>query len=140
MSRGRLIALAASGAALFALTGLALVFQREDEFDGFLAVALIQGAVYLVAVWSVWSGGPSRRVIVAMNHTQKGAPKILHELTLPATAVRPATLIVTDMAVIGFSGGTITLLETAPGVTVAEVMAVTEAELFVPANVPEMKI
>ena len=63
MSQGRLIALAASGAALFALTGLALFFQRQDDFDHFLAVALIQGAVYLVAVWSVWSGGPSRRVI-----------------------------------------------------------------------------
>ena len=48
--------------------------------------------------------------------------------------------VVTDMAVIGFSGGRITLLETAPGVTVAEVMAVTEADLFIPANVPEMKI
>ena len=61
MSQGRLIALAASGAALFALTGLALFFQRQDDFDHFLAVALIQGAVYLVAVWSVWSGGPSSR-------------------------------------------------------------------------------
>jgi acetate CoA/acetoacetate CoA-transferase beta subunit len=44
------------------------------------------------------------------------------------------------MAVIGFSGGRITLLETAPGVTVAEVMAVTEADLFIPASVPEMTI
>ena len=33
-----------------------------------------------------------------------------------------------------------TLLETAPGVSVAEVMAATEAELSVPDNVPEMKI
>src|SRR4249919_807609 len=47
-------------------------------------------------------------------------------------------LVVTDMAVIGFSGGRITLQETAPGVTVAEVIAVTEAELFIPASVPEM--
>ena len=49
-------------------------------------------------------------------------------------------LIVTDMAVIGFDGGTITLLETAPGMSVAEVMAVTEAELTIPDQVPEMKI
>jgi acetate CoA/acetoacetate CoA-transferase beta subunit len=42
--------------------------------------------------------------------------------------------------VISFSGGRITLQETAPGVTVAEVMAVTEADLFIPANVPEMRI
>ena len=36
MSRERLIALAASGAALLALTGLALVFQRQNDFDRFL--------------------------------------------------------------------------------------------------------
>jgi alpha-1,6-mannosyltransferase len=63
VSRGRLIALTASAAALFALTGLALFFQRQDDFDHFLVVALMQGAVYLVAVWSVWIGGASRRVI-----------------------------------------------------------------------------
>jgi acetate CoA/acetoacetate CoA-transferase beta subunit len=44
------------------------------------------------------------------------------------------------MAVIGFPGGRATLLETAPGVSVGEVLAVTEAELVVPDNVPEMKI
>ena len=44
------------------------------------------------------------------------------------------------MAVIGFPGGKATLLETAPGVSVAEVMAVTEAELVIPDKVPEMKI
>jgi acyl CoA:acetate/3-ketoacid CoA transferase beta subunit len=43
-------------------------------------------------------------------------------------------LVVNDMAVIGFSGGRITLQEIAPGVTVAEVMA--EADLFIPANAP----
>ena len=53
---------------------------------------------------------------------------------------RPVDLVVTDMAVISFSGGRITLQETAPGVTVAEVLAVTEADLFIPANVSEMKI
>jgi alpha-1,6-mannosyltransferase len=66
VSRGRLIALSASGAALLALTGLALVFQSRDEFHRFLCVALIQAAVYLVAVWSVWRGGPSGGVIFAI--------------------------------------------------------------------------
>jgi len=47
---------------------------------------------------------------------------------------------VTDMAVIAFSDGRATLLETAPGVSVAEVVAVTEAELAIPDAVPEMKI
>ena len=42
----------------------------------------------------------ARRVVVAMNHTQKGASKIVDELALPATSLRPVTLIVTEMAVI----------------------------------------
>lgn len=66
MSRGRLIALSASGAALLALTGLALVFQSRDQFHRFLCIALIQAAVYLVAVWAVWRGGPSGGVIFAI--------------------------------------------------------------------------
>jgi acetate CoA/acetoacetate CoA-transferase beta subunit len=44
------------------------------------------------------------------------------------------------MAVIAFPDGKATLLETAPGVSIAEVMAVTEAELLIPDTVPEMKI
>jgi acetate CoA/acetoacetate CoA-transferase beta subunit len=64
----------------------------------------------------------------------------VQKCALPLTSSRPVDLVVTDMAVIGFTAGRITLLETAPGVTVAEVMAVTEADLFIPANVPEMKI
>jgi acetate CoA/acetoacetate CoA-transferase beta subunit len=56
------------------------------------------------------------------------------------TSSRPVDLVVTDMAVIGFPDGKATLLETAPGTSVAEVMAVTEAELVIPDHVPEMKL
>jgi acetate CoA/acetoacetate CoA-transferase beta subunit len=82
----------------------------------------------------------AKRVIVAMLHAAKGKSKIVPKCALPLTSSRPIDLIVTDMAVIGFSGGKMTLQETARGVTVAEVMAVTEADLFIPAQVPEMKI
>jgi acetate CoA/acetoacetate CoA-transferase beta subunit len=44
------------------------------------------------------------------------------------------------MAVIAFPGGKATLQETAPGVSVAEVLAVTEAEISIPDKVPEMKL
>jgi acetate CoA/acetoacetate CoA-transferase beta subunit len=82
----------------------------------------------------------AKRVIVAMQHAAKGKSKIVQKCALPLTSSRPVDLVVTDMAVIGFAGGRMTLQETAPGVTVAEVMAVTEADLFIPANVPQMKI
>ena len=82
----------------------------------------------------------ARRVIVAMQHAAKGKSKIVAKCTLPLTSARPVHLVVTDMAVIAFPDGRATLLETAPGISVGEVMAVTDAELVVPDNVPEMKI
>jgi acetate CoA/acetoacetate CoA-transferase beta subunit len=82
----------------------------------------------------------AKRVIVAMLHAAKGKSKIVQKCGLPLTSARPVDLVVTDMAVMGFDGGKIALLETAPGVSVAEVMAVTEAELAVAGKVPEMKI
>src|SRR5690242_15054326 len=82
----------------------------------------------------------AKRVIIAMQHTAKGNPKILETCSLPLTSNRPVDLVVTDMAVLGFDGGRITLVETAPGVSVADVIAVTEAELTVPDKVSEMNI
>ena len=82
----------------------------------------------------------ARRVIVAMQHAAKGKSKIVGKCSLPLTSARPVDLVVTDMAVMGFENGRIKLLETAPGVSVAEVMAVTEAELSIPDDVPQMKI
>lgn len=82
----------------------------------------------------------AKRVIVAMQHTAEGKSKIVQKCGLPLTSARPVDLVVTDMAVMGFIGGHITLLETAPGVSVAEVVAITEAELTIPNQVPEMKV
>ncbi len=82
----------------------------------------------------------AKRVIVAMQHTAKGKPKIMEKCTLPLTSIRPVDLVVTDMAVIGFPGGRATLMETAPGASVTDVIANTEAKLVVPDKVPEMAI
>jgi acetate CoA/acetoacetate CoA-transferase beta subunit len=82
----------------------------------------------------------AKRVVVAMQHTAKGKSKIVKKCNLPLTSARIVDLVVTDMAVIGFPGGKATLLETAPGVSVADVIANTEAELVVAAKVPEMAI
>ena len=82
----------------------------------------------------------AKRVVIAMQHTAKGKPKILDKCTLPLTSARPVDLVVTELAVIGFPGGRATLLETAPGVTVDQVVAATEAKLEVPGQVPEMQL
>src|ERR1700752_4886550 len=82
----------------------------------------------------------AKRVIVAMQHTAKGKAKIVKSCTLPVTSVRAVDLVVTELAVIAFRDGCATLLETAPGISAAEVAALTEAELFIPAHVPEMAL
>ena len=82
----------------------------------------------------------AKRVIVAMQHTAKGASKIVKKCTLPITATRPVDMVVTELAVIKFDDGRATLLETAPGVSRAQVAAATEAELIMPAHIPEMSL
>src|SRR6059058_1589339 len=67
----------------------------------------------------------ARRVIVAMQHTAKGKPKIMRKCTLPITSIRPVDLVVTELAVIAFPGGRATLLETGPGVSAAQVAKAT---------------
>src|SRR5215813_12251570 len=69
----------------------------------------------------------AKRVIVAMQHTAKGKPKIVKKCTLPLTSIRPVDLLVTEMAVISFANGRGVLLETAPGVTMQQVVEATEA-------------
>jgi len=82
----------------------------------------------------------AKRVIIAMQHTAKGKPKIVKKCSLPLTSVRAIDLLVTEMAVIAFSEGRATLLETAPGVSVEQVIAATEATLRIPNTVPQMTI
>jgi acetate CoA/acetoacetate CoA-transferase beta subunit len=82
----------------------------------------------------------ARRVIVAMQHTAKGASKIVTALTLPPTSSRPVDLLVTELAVIAFEDGVATLRETAPGVSVEQVLAATGAALAVPGEVPQMPV
>jgi acetate CoA/acetoacetate CoA-transferase beta subunit len=82
----------------------------------------------------------AKRVVVAMQHTAKGKPKIVKECTLPLTSLRQVDLVVTELAVIAFSDNRATLVETAPGVLAQDVVACTEAELVVPEHVAEMSL
>jgi acetate CoA/acetoacetate CoA-transferase beta subunit len=82
----------------------------------------------------------AKRVVVAMQHTAKGKPKIVKQCTLPLTSARSVDLVVTELAVISFAGGRATLVETAPNVSVEQVLAATEVELVVPQRVPQMQI
>ena len=73
----------------------------------------------------------AKKVIVAMEHTQKGAPKILKKCTLPLTAQKQVNLIVTEMAVIEVTDKGLVLTEYNPEFTVDQIKEATEAELII---------
>ena len=75
----------------------------------------------------------AKKVIIVMEHcTKTGAPKLLHSCSYPLTAVRCVDVVITELCVIEFRPEGPTLVELAPGVTVEEVLAKTEATLIVP--------
>lgn len=82
----------------------------------------------------------ARRVIVAMTHNAKGAPKIVKRCSLPLTSLRRIDLIVTELAVIEATPEGLVLREVAPGVSAQTVIAATAASLMVPGHVPEMPV
>ena len=73
----------------------------------------------------------AKNVIGAMEHTQKGTPKILKECTLPLTTKTCVTKIITEMGVINVTDKGLELVEINPEFTVEEVQAATEATLII---------
>ena len=80
----------------------------------------------------------ARRVIIAMEHTQKGAPKILKECTLPLTAAGQVNMIITEMGVINVTKEGLVLVEKHPEFTVEEIQAATEAKLIISPDLKSM--
>ncbi|MBR3100530.1 MAG: CoA transferase subunit B [Muribaculaceae bacterium] len=82
----------------------------------------------------------AKRVILTMEHTQKGNPKILKECTLPLTAAAQVNMIITEMGVMDITPEGIVLREIHPEFTVEQVQAATQAELIIDPNLKPMDI
>ena len=72
-----------------------------------------------------------RRVVILMEHTAGGKPKLLRQCTLPLTGAGVVDLVITELGVFQVGRPGLTLIELAPEVTVEEVRAKTEAAFAV---------
>lgn len=82
----------------------------------------------------------AKRVILAMEHTAKGNPKILKKCTLPLTAKGQVNTIITEMAVMEITSEGIVLKEIHPDYSIEQVQAATEAPLIISNELKEMNL
>jgi 3-oxoacid CoA-transferase subunit B len=66
-------------------------------------------------------------VVVLMEHTAGGKPKLLKRCTLPLTGAGVVDMVVSDLGVFAITRDGVVLVEVAPGVTVEEIRDKTEA-------------
>jgi len=81
----------------------------------------------------------AKRVIIAMEHTNRGSHKILKKCTFPLTAVKVVDMIITDMGVMKITDKGLELTEISPQYSIEEVQAATEAELIISDNLVIME-
>lgn len=82
----------------------------------------------------------AQKIIVAMQHTGKGKPKIVKKYALPLTAKAQVDLIVTELCVIDVTNDGLLLKEIHKDTTIDEIKFLTDADLIIPDNLKIMDI
>jgi 3-oxoacid CoA-transferase subunit B len=111
----------------------------EVDVEGNIASYMIPGKLIKGMGGAMDLVAGADNIIVTMTHASKhGVSKLLSKCTLPLTGKACIKKVLTDLALIEIKQGKFHLVERAPGVSVDEIIALTEGELLVPDDVPEM--
>ncbi len=112
----------------------------EVDVNGNIASYMIPGKLIKGMGGAMDLVAGAENIIVTMTHASKhGESKLLTNCSLPLTGKSCIKKVLTDLAFIEIKNGQFHLLERAPGVTVEEIIKLTQGELVVPAVVPEMQ-
>jgi 3-oxoacid CoA-transferase subunit B len=112
----------------------------EVDVNGNIASYMIPGKLIKGMGGAMDLVAGADNIIVTMTHASKhGVSKLLNNCTLPLTGKGCIKKVLTDLAFIEIKNGKFYLLERAPGVSVDEIIKLTEGELVVEGDVPEMQ-
>lgn len=111
----------------------------EVDVEGNIASYMIPGKLIKGMGGAMDLVAGADNIIVTMTHASKhGQSKLLKQCTLPLTGKGCIKKVLTDLAFIEIKDGKFHLLERAPGVSVEEIQKLTEGELVINGDVPEM--
>jgi 3-oxoacid CoA-transferase subunit B len=111
----------------------------EVDVNGNIASYMIPGKLIKGMGGAMDLVAGADNIIVTMTHASKtGQSKLLTNCSLPLTGKGCIKKVLTDLAYLEIKEGKFHLLERAPGVSVEEIIRLTEGELVVGTDVPEM--
>lgn len=151
INAGKQTVTAATGASIFSSAesfamirgghvDLTVLGAFEVDVNGDIASYMIPGKLIKGMGGAMDLVAGAENIIVIMTHASKhGESKLLKKCSLPLTGAGCIKHVLTDLAYLDIRDGKFWLRERAPGVSVEDIVSLTEGELVVPEHVPEME-
>ena len=118
---------------------ISILGAMEVAQDGSLANWIIPGKMVKGMGGAMDLVSSGSRVVVTMEHTSRGQPKILKKCRLPLTGVKCVNRIITEMAVFDVVDSGLVLVEKRKGLSVQDIIDATEAEFTVSKDLIDME-